>query len=65
MKAEPWDWFMQLGSDDFFLPGVAKVYKEHMKEHDFAGFRQIAFHSEQKRETAHSYKVTHAGQEDI
>ena len=43
MKAEPWDWFMQLGSDDFFLPGVAKVYKEHMKEHDFAGFRQIYF----------------------
>lgn len=43
MRSEPWDWFMQLGSDDFFLPGVAKVYKEHMKEHEFAGFRQIYF----------------------
>ncbi len=43
MRVTEFDYFMQLGSDDFFLPGVAKVYKEHMKEYEFAGFRQIYF----------------------
>lgn len=50
MRATEFDFFMQLGSDDFFLPGVAAVYKEYMSQYEFAGFRQIYFFRRDNRE---------------
>ena len=43
MKKDDWDWFMQLGSDDFLLPGGAEKIVEAMKKYEFAGFNELYF----------------------
>jgi hypothetical protein len=41
MKEDDWDVMMQLGSDDFLLPGAGKYIAQNIEEHDFACFRNI------------------------
>ena len=50
MREQEFDYFMQLGSDDFFLPGAAKMYAEYMPKHEFGGFRQIYFFRAKERD---------------
>lgn len=39
MRDFSWDFMLQLGSDDFILPGGGAHIVELMKEHEFAGSR--------------------------
>jgi hypothetical protein len=41
MRDFSWDFMLQLGSDDFILPGGGAHIVELMKEHEFAGSRNI------------------------
>jgi hypothetical protein len=49
MKGFEWDWFLQLGSDDFLLPGGAEAICNSMKETEFAGFNHLYFFQRETR----------------
>ena len=50
MRGFEWDFMIQLGSDDFLLPGSGKVIVDLMKEKEFAGFRNVYFFRADTRE---------------
>jgi len=49
MKKDEWEWFMQLGSDDFLLPGGAEVIVENMAQYKFACFDSLFFFQKDTR----------------
>jgi len=54
MKRDKWDYLLQLGSDDFLLPGGAKAIVASMKKTDYAQFNELFFFS---RETRKGWKL--------
>lgn len=53
MKRDDWDWFMQLGSDDFLLPGGAEKIVETMQVQPFASFNELFFFQRDTRKGTH------------
>lgn len=50
MKTFDWDVMMQLGSDDFLLPGAGSYIVDNIEEHDYACFRNIYMFRADNRE---------------
>lgn len=49
MKRDNWDWMLQLGSDDFLLPGGAEVILANMRTSEFSAFVNLYFFNAESR----------------
>lgn len=54
MLRDSWDYLLQLGSDDFLLPGGAAAIVESMKRTDYAQFQELYFFN---RDTRKGWKL--------